>query len=198
MAAIWRMKRSACRRGALSAPPKMVSTCRRNLRCSLAKGASSTTEARSRRRVKVSMALSVIWPAHIQHNNDDDNDDDNDNDNENNNNNNNIDNNSNDIMKTFLSQEASGMRDASQLPPRQACFEHHGCSGLASTYAHQTNYAHCVSSLGMRLANFPNSPTEGKRLSRVDSQKATAALKPSSVRPNNRCSAGRSGSNRKD
>ena len=94
MAAIWRMKRSACRRGGLSAPPKMVSTCRRNLRCSFTNGASSTTEARSRRSVKVSMALSVIWPAHIQQT----------------------------IimimiMIAFLSQEASGTCDASQLHP---------------------------------------------------------------------------------
>lgn len=58
-AAMWRMKRSACRRGALSAPLKMLSTCFRNLRCSLMKGASSSTEARSRRSMKVSMAESV-------------------------------------------------------------------------------------------------------------------------------------------
>ena len=63
MAAIWRMKRSAWRRGDLSAPPKMVSTCRRNFFCSFTKGAKSTTDARRRRSVKVSMALSVICPA---------------------------------------------------------------------------------------------------------------------------------------
>lgn len=67
MAAMWRMKRSAWRRGALSAPPKMVSTCRRNLRCSFTKGAKRMTEARSRRSVNVSMALSVIWPACTAH-----------------------------------------------------------------------------------------------------------------------------------